>query len=249
VSALLVYAQADAVPSTVTELLLQSTPLTTGVLIILAILSVVSWAVMIAVWRQIARATATAQRFWDQFEQTPGLDEAGHLAKVAPPSALTRLLMRAMRYVADTRVTNQQMRERAQVADSGAPVSATLTGSQIETLHLILDSEATAERDRYSRFVPWLAVIASVSPLLGLLGTVLGVIDAFMGIARQGSGSLSAVAPGVAEALIATAAALAVAIPATFGYNILAAKVNRLDSLMESFGTSVISRLVREGYI
>ena len=63
----------------------------------------------------------------------------------------------------------------------------------------------------------WLATIGSVSPLLGLLGTVIGVIQAFIGIATKGSGNLSAVAPGVAEALIATAASLAVAIPATFG--------------------------------
>ena len=68
-----------------------------------------------------------------------------------------------------------------------------------------------------------------MSPLIGLLGTVLGVIDAFLGIATKGSGNLRAVAPGVAEALIATAAALAVAIPATFGYNIFANRLNRFD--------------------
>ena len=88
-----------------------------------------------------------------------------------------------------------------------------------------------------------------MSPLIGLLGTVLGVIDSFLGIAERGSGNLSAVAPGVAEALVATAAALAVAIPATFGYNIFASRLNRFDSLMESFGTAVISLLVREGKI
>jgi biopolymer transport protein TolQ len=88
-----------------------------------------------------------------------------------------------------------------------------------------------------------------VSPLIGLLGTVLGVIDAFVGIASKGSGNLSAVAPGVAEALIATAAALSVAIPATFGYNIFASRLNRFDSRMENFGTSVIALLVREGRI
>jgi biopolymer transport protein TolQ len=94
-----------------------------------------------------------------------------------------------------------------------------------------------------------LATIGSVSPLIGLLGTVLGVIDAFLGIATQGSGNLAAVAPGVAEALIATAAALAVAIPATFGYNIFAGRLNRFDGRMESFGTSVIALFIREGRI
>ena len=70
-----------------------------------------------------------------------------------------------------------------------------------------------------------------------------------VGIATTGSGNLSAVAPGVAEALVATAAALSVAIPATFGYNILANRLNRLDNLLEGFGTTVIAMLVREGRI
>jgi biopolymer transport protein TolQ len=153
-----------------------------------------------------------------------------------------------MHFVADTRVANQQARERAEAA-AAAPAAATLSGSQIETLHLVLDAEASAERDRLGRFIPWLATIGSVSPLIGLLGTVLGVINAFIGIAVEGSGSLTAVAPGVAQALIATAAALAVAIPATFGYNILANRLNRYDAQLEGFSTALIARLVREGYI
>jgi biopolymer transport protein TolQ len=78
---------------------------------------------------------------------------------------------------------------------------------------------------------------------------VLGIIDAFVGIARSGSGNLSAVAPGVAEALIATAAALAVAIPATFAYNIFASRLNRIEGLFEAFSTTMIALLVREGHI
>jgi biopolymer transport protein TolQ len=113
----------------------------------------------------------------------------------------------------------------------------------------LLDADASDERDRLGRFLPWLATIGSVSPLIGLLGTVLGVIEAFLGIASKGSGNLSAVAPGVGEALTATAAALAVAIPATFGYNIFAARLNRFDGRLERFSTSVIALLVREGRI
>jgi biopolymer transport protein TolQ len=129
------------------------------------------------------------------------------------------------------------------------PVAATLSGSQIETLYLLLDTQASEERGRIGRFLPWLATIGSASPLIGLLGTVLGIIEAFLGIASQGSGNLSAVAPGVAEALIATAAALTVAIPATFGYNIFANRLNQLDGKMESFSTALIALLVREGMI
>lgn len=237
-----------AVPSTPLELITGATTLTKGVLIILAVLSLLSWAIMFALWRELARAQRTSLKFFRDFERTARLEEAGALAKVTTPNALTRLFMRAAHFVSDTRVRNQQARER-DAGESGVRTPATLTGSQIETLHLLLETDASAERDRLGRFLPWLATIGSVSPLIGLLGTVLGVIDAFIGIATRGSGNLSAVAPGVAEALIATAAALVVAIPATFGYNIFASRLNRFDGMMESFGTATIALLVREGQI
>ena len=238
-----------AVPSTPVELITGATTLTKGVLIILAVLSLLSWAVMFALWRELARAQRTSLKFFRDFERASRLEEAGALAKVTAPNALTRLFMRAAHFVSDTRVRNQQARERDAGESAVMRAPATLTGSQIETLHLLLETDASAERDRLGRFLPWLATIGSVSPLIGLLGTVLGVIDAFIGIATRGSGNLSAVAPGVAEALIATAAALVVAIPATFGYNIFAGRLNRFDGMMESFGTATIALLVREGQI
>jgi len=237
-----------AVPSTPLELITGATTLTKGLLIILAVLSLLSWAIMFALWRELARAQRTSLKFFRDFERASRLEEAGALAKVTAPNALTRLFMRAAHFVSDTRVRNKQARER-EAGEVGMRAPATLTGSQIETLHLLLETDASAERDRLGRFLPWLATIGSVSPLIGLLGTVLGVIDAFIGIATRGSGNLSAVAPGVAEALIATAAALVVAIPATFGFNIFAGRLNRFDRMMESFGTASIALLVREGQI
>jgi biopolymer transport protein TolQ len=88
-----------------------------------------------------------------------------------------------------------------------------------------------------------------VSPLIGLLGTVLGVISAFDGIVQKGSGNIGAVAPGIATALLATAAALTVAIPAAFAYNIFAARLNRFDGSLEGFGSELIALMSREGRI
>ena len=196
------------------------------------------------------RRSSAADEVRARLRATPRLEEAGALAKrtraeraaATVPARDAFRVGRARRESADSRAID--------VAGRGdAPIAATLSGSQIETLHLVLDCDASDERDRIGRFLPWLATIGSVSPLIGLLGTVLGVIDAFLGIASKGSGNLSAVAPGVAEALIATAAALSVAIPATFGYNIFASRLNRLDGRMESFSTAVIALLVREGRI
>jgi len=158
------------------------------------------------------------------------------------------LFLRAAQFVGEVRGPSLRAKETA-AEESGTLPNATLTGSQLEALHLLLDAEADEERERLGRHTPWLATIASVSPLLGLLGTVLGVIQSFIGIATKGSGNLSAVAPGVAEALVATAASLAVAIPATFGYNILASRLNRFEGSMERFNAAVIARFVREGQI
>ncbi|MGH7617349.1 MAG: MotA/TolQ/ExbB proton channel family protein [Gemmatimonadaceae bacterium] len=237
------------IPSSPIDLVLHATTVTQVVLVVLAVLSLLSWSIMFGVWRSLAKAMSAADKFMHDFEAASRLDEAVSFAKRAPPGALPRLFSRAMRFVSDTRVGNQHVRERVTPASGDAPAAATLSGSQIETLHLLLDSDASDERDRIARFLPWLATIGSVSPLIGLLGTVMGVIEAFLGIASKGSGNLSAVAPGVGEALIATAAALSVAIPATFGYNIFASRVNRFDSKMESFGTALIALLVREGRI
>ncbi len=238
-----------AVPSTPIELVLNATTVTQIVLVVLACLSVLSWSIMFAVSISLSKAGRAAAKFSYDFDRSTRLEEANALAKRSAPTALPRLFLRAMHFVSDARVANQQFRERTSREVSDTPAAATMSGSQIETLHLVLDSEASDERDRIGRFLPWLATIGSVSPLIGLLGTVLGVIDSFLGIASKGSGNLSAVAPGVGEALIATAAALAVAIPATFGYNIFASRLNRFDGRMESFNTAVIALLVREGRV
>jgi biopolymer transport protein TolQ len=247
ISANLLLQARGAIPSSPTELILTAGLMTQGVLAFLALLSLISWTVMFTVWRQIANANSRARRFAADFDKTHRLDQAAALARQAKPSALSRLLLRAVHFVTDTQAANMKVGGRESVEIKRG--NETLSGTQIETLQLLMDSEAAAERDRLGRLIPWLASIGSVSPLIGLLGTVLGVIEAFLGIATKGSANLSAVAPGVAQALIATAAALAVAIPATFGYNIFANKLNRFDLLMESFGTSVIAKLVREGLV
>ena len=237
-----------AIPSTPLELIRQSTTVTQVVLVILAILSLISWAVIFGVWFRLSTANGRAQKFAQEFDRTRKLDEAASLARRSAPSALPKLFLQAMHFVTESRGASLRAKEAA-TPDTATPPNVTLSGSQLEALHLMLDAEADEERERLGRSIPWLATIGSASPLLGLLGTVLGVIQAFIGIATKGSGNLTAVAPGVAEALVATAASLAVAIPATFGYNILANRLNRFDGTMDRFNAAVIARMAREGQI
>ena len=251
-----------AVPTTAWELITHATTITKVVLLILLVLSLLSWAIMVLKWLEFRRTARASQAMWRELEHVARMDELRALQRRAIPGPFTNILARALTFL-DMLRTNVRgglatgghalhpghPAAAASPQPGGAISAAPLTGSQVEALRLVLDAETVEERGKLGRYIPTLAVVGSASPLLGLLGTVIGVISAFLGIATQGSGNLSAVAPGVAEALIATAAALSVAIPAVFGYNIFASRLNRIDGELEAFGTEIIALLVREGQI
>jgi biopolymer transport protein ExbB/TolQ len=229
----------SVIPSTPWQMVLAGSPLTQAVFALLVLLSLLSWGIMFAKWREFRRVERSGDAFLREFEHAATLDEAARMAARSTPGPHTRVFARALQFLTDTKPAMAGTPERA----------ARYSGSQVEALRLVLDAETNAERDSLARYLPWLATIAAVSPLLGLFGTVIGVIYAFIGIAEKGSGNLAAVAPGVAEALIATALALAVAIPAVFAYNIFASRLNRIDGDLEGFGSELIALLVREGKI
>jgi biopolymer transport protein TolQ len=220
-------------------MVVRSTAATKGVLFILAVLSLVSWAIMLAKWVQFRRVERAADDFMHDFTRATSFEQAAERTRGEPGLPHAQIMDRAREFLSEVTPALGATPGRA----------AKYSGSQVEALRLVLDAETNSARDRLGRFIASLATIGSVSPLIGLLGTVLGVIEAFIGIASKGSGNIGAVAPGVAEALIATAAALSVAIPAVFGYNIFANRLNRIDSELEGFGTELIALLVREGRI
>ena len=230
----------EAIPSSPWEMVTHATGVTKLVLVLLVILSLVSWAIMFMKWREFKAVADASRAFMGEFEHQTRLVEAQGLARRSTPNPFTRVFDRAVRFLPESRTVDSY---------TSHDTTAAMSGSRVEALRFLLDSETSHERDRLGRFIPWLATIGSVSPLIGLLGTVLGVIDAFIGIATKGSGNIAAVAPGVAEALIATAMALAVAIPAVFGYNLFANRLNRLEGELEGFGSEVIALLVGEGRI
>lgn len=229
----------SAVPTTPGDMIVNATLPTKIVLGILVVLSLISWAIMLAKWMEFRRASSSSHGFMSDFARVNTMDEAASLGERRRDAPYAALVMRARDFV----------EEVTPALGATTARQAKFSGSQVEALKLVLDSETTALRDRLGRFIPTLATIGSVSPLIGLLGTVLGVIEAFIGIATKGSGNIGAVAPGVAEALIATAAALSVAIPAVFGYNIFAHRLNRMDNQLDGFGSELIALLVREGRI
>ena len=113
----------------------------------------------------------------------------------------------------------------------------------------MLEKEEAVERAELAHGIYSLAIIATVSPLLGLLGTVLWVMNSFVGVAAAGSSNINAVAPGIAEALIATAGGLVVAIPASMAYNYFVSRLNFIMGELEGFSSEFIGTLAREGRI
>src|SRR5690606_18333579 len=124
---------------------------------------------------------------------------------------------------------------------------AGLSPAQLEVWRLVLEKEEGEERGEIAHGLQWLAIVATVSPLLGLLGTVLGVMNSFIGVAAAGSANISAVAPGVAQALITTVAGLVVAIPAAIAYNYFAGRLQLFMSELEGLSSEFIGSLAREG--
>ncbi|MFL5491469.1 MAG: MotA/TolQ/ExbB proton channel family protein [Gemmatimonadales bacterium] len=230
-----------AVPQSPLELILVSSPETKIVLLVTALFSLVSWFIIILKWWQFRKLNRQADRFFTEMERTTRLKDAYHAVMKLPPSPYNRLFREAVTFYSE-------LRPGALRDERGADRS-TLTMTQLEALKMVLGKEVAAERDLLGHYIPWLATIGSVSPLLGLTGTVFGIMSAFIGIASKGSGNLAAVAPGVAEALVATAGGLIAAIPAVISYNLYVNRVRLFAGELEGFANEMIGTMAREGLV
>ena len=223
------------------NLILSSGPEVVIVLIVTAVLSLASWFIMAMKWWQFRRIARQSTRFFQTIETSTGLREGYRSVMKLPASPFNRLFKEGVTFY--TEINPGALTETFERG------KFTLSDAQLEALKLVLGKEIGAERDAVAHHVPWLATIGAVAPLMGLLGTVLGVMDAFIGIAARGSGNLAAVAPGVAQALITTVAGLAVAIPAVMAYNFFATKVGRFEGELEGFGNALVGWMAREGWL
>ena len=239
-----------AIPTTPWELVLTSSRETQFVLGVLAVFSLVSWYLIVLKWWQFRRMRQLGDHFLAEVEKAARLEDAYHAAMRLPPSPYNRLLREGVHFFSELKPGSLKARASAPDVAAVSPGATTaLTTTQLEALRMVLAKEVAAERDMAARFIPWLATFGSVSPLLGLLGTVLGVMDAFIGIAVGGSGNITAVAPGVAEALVTTVGGLAVAVPAVMAYNLFVNRLGLFAGELEGFAQEIIGTLAREGRI
>lgn len=220
------------------DLVLHGTAPTTVILIVTALASLASWVIIL--WK--AGQFRKMRREGDRFHQTVGhskrLEDAHRAVLRLPESPYTRVFRQGMNFFSELRPG--ALRENA------AP-SPGLSETQLSALWLMLEKVQDEERDTFSAGLVWLSVIAVVAPLLGLLGTVVGVMTSFLGITNTGSANIAAVAPGIAEALVTTACGLVAAIPAAIGYNYFLSRLNTLMGELEGFASEFVGTLAREG--
>jgi biopolymer transport protein TolQ len=210
--------------SALVEMIRNSGPVAFAVLIILLAASVFSWAIMFSKWRSFGRARKQGIGFLRVFRKSGRLSEIAAVSEQFQPSPLVSVF---------TEINDEYQR---QSGGRGMPRNP----QALERAAQTASSEALTNME--SRMT-WLATIAAISPFIGLFGTVMGIIDAFHGLGTAGAATLRSVAPGISEALITTAAGLAVAIPAVIGYNQLTAQLREFGARMDDFGRELLNAI------
>jgi len=207
------------------------------VLCILLILSVYSWAIIFKKSGQFSRIDSQTSRFLQIFRAGGGLPSPSTLRASAGGTPLASVYQSGYRELeAQLSSPNSRGGGGGGVAVAGRLKNASAVGVE---MHLA----AAEEVRRLEKGMSWLATTGSVSPFIGLFGTVWGVMDAFAGLGDAGTASLRAVAPGIAEALITTAAGLFAAIPAVIAYNHYLSNIRGVASRMDNFASEFVSKI------
>lgn len=210
--------------SAVVEMLHQSGPIALAVLVVLLASSLFSWTIIFGKIGSLSRATKESRRFLRTFRKATRLQEIAAFATECKQSPLAQVFID----VYDT--------YKRQTGGSGPP-------RNLAPLERSAQSAASESVTQMESRLTWLATIAAVAPFVGLFGTVMGVVDAFHGLGSSGSATLRAVAPGISEALITTAAGLFVAVPALVAYNQFAARIRVLASAIDDFCRELLNSL------
>jgi biopolymer transport protein TolQ len=216
------YLLATAIGGEISGLIESSGLVAKAVLIILLIFSLLSWTIIFSKWGLFRRARAQSNRFIRMFRKSERLNDVAAVVEQFKPSPLVPVFEGAY----------DELRKQ------GYPVRVT-------SLQRATQIAASEELTRLESRLPWLATCGAVTPFIGLFGTVWGIIDAFHGLGTAGSATLRAVAPGISEALITTAAGLFAAIPAVIGYNIFTQNIREFGARMDDFSLELINEVER----
>jgi len=218
------------------KLLTQGGIIAEAVLVLLLIFSAVSWAVILYKFWQYSRAGRHTSSFIDVFRKSSKFSEVQAVCGSLKDSPLVGLFQSGYSEL------NAQLRQppAADPAKPAAPAGRPTLRS-LDSVDRALLRATTVEIAKLERHIPFLATVASITPFIGLFGTVWGIMGSFNNIGAAGSSSLGVVAPGIAEALIATAAGLFAAIPAVYFYNHFTQRVKEQASAMEDFSLEFLN--------
>jgi len=221
----------------IVSLMLHASDVAKAVLVLLMLMSLVSWYVIGTKSLYLSRAAGRSNRFLDAFWKTSRLDDVWKLSEEMGPSPISEVFRAGYVELAKLR-----RRRNEQGADTAA-VETHL--GDIESIERALSrARTTATTDMESK-VPFLATTASAAPFIGLFGTVWGIMNSFRNIGLKGAANLATVAPGIAEALVATAIGLVAAIPAVMAYNYLSRRIRVISSEMETFANDFLNIIRR----
>ncbi len=223
----------DAGHVNIVSLVAESSLLSKLVLLILILFSVVSWGIILYKLWSMGRAERQSTAFLDVFRKSSKFSEVQAVCKNLNESPLVGV------FQAGYAELNTQLRQTAPGGQTPAPTRATLRS--VAALDRALLRASTVEVNRLEERIGFLATTASITPYIGLFGTVWGIMTAFVGIGASGSTNLAVVAPGIADALIATAAGLFAAIPAVYFYNHLTSRVKLLAAAMDDFSLEFLN--------
>lgn len=237
-----------AVEPSVWSMILHGSWVAKGILSILLGFSVISWAIIIKKTSTFRQMKGKRAEFFHAFERRSSLAEAYQSALAIPQNPLTEVFKAGTRELKHLSERNEDPLEANPGGGIGVAPRGTMaiTILEKESIHMALEREAAQQVENLEEGLPFLATTGSVAPFFGLMGTVWGVMDAFLNIGLRGSGNINVVAPGVAEALITTIAGLAVAIPAVIGYNYFVSQIKEVADELRHFSSELINVIVRE---
>ncbi len=215
------------------------------VLLLLLFFSVTSWAIILVKYRYIKRAFKQSAEFTEYFWKSRDLSNAFAKAKQLHGSPLARIF----------RIGYLELKKKSQTGETGNPESSGKSGNNlsfstqfagIDNVKRALRRATNTEMTRMIQMVPFLATTGNTTPFIGLFGTVWGIMNSFSGIGQRGSASLAVVAPGISEALVATAAGLAAAIPAVIAFNFFMNKIRIVETELQSFSADFLNIIERD---
>jgi biopolymer transport protein TolQ len=215
------------------------------VLLMLLFFSITSWAIILIKYRYIKKAFKQSAEFTEFFWKSRDLSNAFSKAKQLRGSPVARIFRIGYVELKKTSQSGDTAAAQSTEEDDGSISFGTRfsgTGNVNRALRRAINTEMT----RLTQMVPFLATTGNTTPFIGLFGTVWGIMNSFSGIGQRGSASLAVVAPGISEALVATAAGLAAAIPAVIAFNFFMNKIRIVETEMQSFSADFLNIIERD---